>query len=198
MRTDSLDSEARGLLALTLLHDARREARISPGGELVLLEDQDRTKWNHAQIREGLELVASALRMAPPGPYAVQAAIAAVHSRADRPADTDWHEIAALYAYLMRLRPSPVVELNRAVAVAMAEGAERGLPLIEAIAARGELGEYYLLFAARGDLLRRLERWREAADDYRAALAMVTAEPERRFLSRRLAEVEAHIAQVVS
>jgi RNA polymerase sigma-70 factor, ECF subfamily len=183
-------SEARGLLALTLLHDARREARISASGELVLLEDQDRTKWNRTQIQEGLELVDCALRAAPAGPYALQAAIAAVHSRASRPADTDWHQIAALYGYLMRLRPSPVVELNRAVAVAMAEGVQRGLQLIEAIAARGELTEYYLLFAARGDLLRRLERWDEAAKDYRAALRLVTAEPERRFLARRLAEVE--------
>jgi len=186
-------SEGRGLLALTLLHDARRDARISASGELVLLEDQDRTKWNRAQIQEGLELVDCALRDAPAGPYALQAAIAAVHSRASRPADTDWRQIAALYGYLMRLRPSPVVELNRAVAVAMAEGVERGLQLIEAIAARGELAEYYLLFAARGDLLRRLERWYEAAKDYRAALRLVTAEPERRFLARRLAEVQAHL-----
>jgi RNA polymerase sigma-70 factor, ECF subfamily len=187
-------SEARGLLALTLLHDSRRDTRMSAAGELVLLEDQDRTRWNQAQIREGIDLVESALRIAPAGPYAVQAAIAAVHSRAARPGDTDWHQIAALYSYLMRLRPSPVVELNYAVAVAMADGAERGLSLIDAISARGELNEYYLLFAARGDLLRRLERWREAADDYRAALRLVTAEPEKRFLSRRLAEMGTHVA----
>jgi len=185
--------EARGLLALTLLHDARRDARISAAGQLVLLEDQDRTRWNRAQIQEGLDLVASALRAAPAGPYALQAAIAAVHSRAARPVDTDWHQIAALYGYLMRLRPSPVVELNCAVAVAMAEGPQRGLQLIETLAARGELAEYYLLFAARGDLLRRLERWSEAADEYRAALRLVTAEPERRFLSSRLDEVEGHL-----
>jgi RNA polymerase sigma-70 factor, ECF subfamily len=186
-------SEARGLLALTLLHDSRRDTRLSPAGDVVLLEDQDRTKWNQAQIQEGLELVDSALRGAPVGPYAVQAAIAAVHSRAIRPADTDWHQIAALYAYLIRLQPSPVVELNRAVAVAMADGPERGLELIDAIAAGGELGDYYLLFAARADLLRRLERWRASAEDYRAALRLVAAEPERRFLTRRLEEVEGHI-----
>ena len=186
-------AEAQGLLALALLHDSRRDARMNPEGELILLEDQDRVLWNQTQIQEGLDLVERALRTAPVGPYAVQAAIAAVHSRASRPGDTDWHQIAALYSYLLRLRPSPVVELNYAVAVAMADGAARALPLIEAIAARGELGEYYLLFAARGDLLRRLERWSEAAEDYRAALRLVAAEPERRFLTRRLEEVEAHI-----
>jgi RNA polymerase sigma-70 factor, ECF subfamily len=185
--------EARGLLALMLLHDARRDARIGPAGELVLLEDQDRRSWNQTQIREGLGLVDSVLRTAPAGPYTVQAAIAAVHARAARPGDTDWHQIAALYAYLIRLQPSPVVELNRAVAVAMADGPERGLSLIDAIAAGGELGDYYLLFAARADLLRRLERWGKAADEYRAALRLVTAEPERRFLSRRLEEVEGHM-----
>ena len=186
-------AEAQGLLALALLHDSRRDARMNAGGELVLLEDQDRALWNRAQIQEGLDLVERALRTAPVGPYAVQAAIAAVHSRASRPGDTDWHQIAALYSYLLRLRPSPVVELNYAVAVAMADGAARALPLIEAIAARGELGEYYLLFAARGDLLRRLERWSEAAEDYRAALRLVAAEPERRFLTRRLEEVETRL-----
>ena len=186
------NAEGRGLLALMLLHDARRPARLDNGGDLVLLEDQDRSLWNREQIREGLELVESALRPGPAGPYAIEAAIAGVHARAGNPADTDWHDIGALYAYLMRLRPSPVVELNHAVAVAMADGPERGLQLIDSLHARGELEDYHLLWAARADLLRRLERWAEAAAAYRSALALTRTEPERRFLTRRLAEVEAH------
>jgi RNA polymerase sigma-70 factor, ECF subfamily len=186
----SENAEARGLLALMLLHDARRLARVDSGGDLVLLEDQDRSLWNQEQIREGLELVESALRSGPVGPYAIQAAIAGVHARATSPADTDWRDIAALYAYLMRLRPSPVIELNHAVAVAMADGPEQGLQLIDSIHARGELTEYHLLWAARADLLRRLRRWTEAAASYREALALAKTEPERRFLMRRLAEVE--------
>ena len=186
------NAEGRGLLALMLLHDARRPARLDIGGDLVLLEDQDRSLWNREQIREGLELVESALRPGPAGPYAIEAAIAGVHARAGNPADTDWHDIGALYAYLMRLRPSPVVELNHAVAVAMADGPERGLQLIDSLHARGELEDYHLLWAARADLLRRLERWAEAAAAYRSALALTRTEPERRFLTRRLAEVEAH------
>ena len=184
------NAEARGLLALMLLHDARRPARVDSGGDLVLLEDQDRSLWNSEQIREGLMLVESALRSAPVGPYAIQAAIAGVHARADSPEETDWHDIAALYAYLMRLRPSPVVELNHAVAVAMADGPEQGLRLIDSLHARGELSDYHLLWAARADLLRRLKRWGEAAASYRDALALARTEPERRFLARRLAEVE--------
>jgi len=186
------NAEGRGLLALMLLHDARRPARLDIGGDLVLLEDQDRSLWNREQIREGLELVESALRPGPAGPYAIEAAIAGVHARAGNPSDTDWHDIGALYAYLMRLRPSPVVELNHAVAVAMADGPERGLQLIDSLHARGELEDYHLLWAARADLLRRLERWAEAAAAYRSALALTRTEPERRFLTRRLAEVEAH------
>ena len=186
------NAEARGLLALMLLHDARRSARVGSDGELVLLEDQDRTKWNREQIGEGLELLDAALRSGPAGPYAIQAAIAAVHAQTARPEDTDWCEIEALYAYLMRIQPSPVIELNNAVAVAMANGPERGLQIIDSIRARGELEDYHLLWAARADLLRRLGRWREAADSYRDALAFAGAEPERRFLSRRLADVEAH------
>lgn len=186
------NAEARGLLALMLLHDARRSARVGSDGELVLLEDQDRTKWNREQIGEGLELLDAALRSGPAGPYAIQAAIAAVHAQTARPEDTDWCEIEALYAYLMRIQPSPVIELNHAVAVAMANGPERGLQIIDSIRARGELEDYHLLWAARADLLRRLGRWREAADSYRDALAFAGAEPERRFLSRRLADVEAH------
>ena len=183
-------TEARGLLALMLLHDARRHARVDSGGDLVLLEDQDRSLWNREQIREGLLLVESALRSGPVGPYAVQAAIAGVHARADNPAETDWQDIAALYAYLMRLRQWPVVELNHAVAVAMVDGPERGLRLIDSLHARGELGDYHLLWAARADLLRRLSRWAEAAASYHEALNLARTEPERRFLTRRLAEVE--------
>jgi RNA polymerase sigma-70 factor, ECF subfamily len=184
--------EARGLLALILLHDARRLARIDSGGDLILLEDQDRSLWNRGQIREGLALVESSLRTGPVGPYAIQGAIAGVHARADSPSQTDWQDIAALYAYLMRLRPSPVIELNHAVAVAMADGPEHGLQLIDSLYARGELGDYHLLWAARADLLRRLGRWGEAAASYRAALALAKSEPELRFLRRRLAEVESN------
>jgi RNA polymerase sigma-70 factor, ECF subfamily len=184
------NGEARGLLALMLLHDARRAARVDRGGDLVLLEDQDRGLWNRAQIEEGLSLVESALRCGPVDLYAIQAAIAAVHARANSAADTDWRDIAALYAYLMRLRPSPVIELNHAVAVAMADGPEQGLQLIDSLHARGELGDYHLFWAARADLLRRLKRWHEAAASYREALALAKTEPERRFLKRRLCEVE--------
>jgi len=186
--------ELRGLLALMLLHDARRETRIGADGEIVLLEDQDRARWNRDQLGEGLVLAADALRDAAAGPYAAQAAIAAVHARSAAPAETNWREIAALYAWLMRLAPSPVVELNLAVAVAMADGADAGLRIIDALEARGELREYHLLWSARADLLRRLGRWDAAAADYRRALALAAGEPERRFLARRLAEVEAQIA----
>jgi RNA polymerase sigma-70 factor (ECF subfamily) len=182
------DAETAGLLALMLLHDARRETRLDAEGEVVLLEDQDRSRWNRTQIEEGLGLVERALRAQRAGPYAVQAAIAATHARAGRAADTDWRQVAALYAHLLTLRPSPVIALNRAVAVAMAFGPERGLVLIDAIDARGELSDYYLLPAARADLLRRMARWPEAADAYRAALALVKGNPERRFLARRLNE----------
>ncbi len=182
--------ELQGLLALMLLHDARREARVNAEGEIVLLEDQDRRLWNKGQIREGLELVEAALQAGPPGPYVLQAAIAAVHARAERQEDTDWREIAALYELLERVLSSPVVELNRAVAVAMAEGPEHGLRMIEALEAGGWLDGYYLLHSARADLLRRLSRWSEAADSYRRALSLATNESERRFLRRRLEEVE--------
>jgi RNA polymerase sigma-70 factor, ECF subfamily len=184
------NTEARGLLALMLLHDARRLARVDSGGNLVLLEDQERGLWNSDQIREGLMLVDSALRAGPVGPYAIQAAIAGAHARGSNPGETDWQDIAALYAYLMRLRPSPVIELNHAVAVAMADGPEQGLRLIDSLHARGELTDYHLLWAARADLLRRLGRWQEAGASYREALALAKTEPERRFLRRRLAEVE--------
>jgi RNA polymerase sigma-70 factor (ECF subfamily) len=182
-------SEARALLALMLLHDSRREARES-GGEIVLLEEQDRSRWDRAQIAEGLRLTEEALRAGPAGPYALQAAVAAVHARAARAGETDWRQIASLYALIAERYPSPVVELNRAVAVAMAEGAERGLLLVEALAARGDLDSYHLLHAARADLLRRLGRRAEAAEAYRRALALAGNEAEKRFLMRRLGEVE--------
>ncbi|HWM85048.1 MAG TPA: RNA polymerase sigma factor [Kofleriaceae bacterium] len=183
------EAEVWGLLALMLLHDARRPARIGADGEIVLLADQDRERWNRAQIEEALPLVERALAGRPVGQYAVQAAIAAVHARADRSADTDWPQIAALYGFLAGVAPTPVVELNRAVAVAMAEGPERGLALLDRLAATGALRQYHLLPAARADLLRRLGRAEEAAAAYREAIALVTNEPERRFLARRLAEV---------
>jgi RNA polymerase sigma-70 factor (ECF subfamily) len=183
--------QARGLLALMLLHDSRREARLGADGEVVLLQEQDRSRWDREQIREGRALAEQALREAGPAPYPVQAAIAALHAEARRPEDTDWRQIAGLYDVLLRLHPSPVVELNRAVAVAQAYGAQAGLPLLDDLDARGELPAYHLLPAARADLLRNLGRFEEAATAYRRALALVANEPERRFLERRLVEVEA-------
>ena len=190
--TELLPAEAgpRALLALVLLHDARRAARVSPSGDLVLLEDQDRSLWDRGQIEEALPLVESALRARPVGAYAVQAAIAAVHARAPRAADTDWRQIVALYGVLATIAPSPVVELNRAAAIAMAEGPARGLALLDELVARGELAHYHLLPAARADLLRRLGRAAEAAEAYRAAIALAGNEAERRFLVRRLAELD--------
>jgi len=182
-------AEPRALLALMLLTDARRAARVGAGGELVLLDDQDRSRWDAAAIGEGLQLVEDALRAAPLGAYALQAAIAGVHARAARAADTDWREIAALYALLAARHPSPVVSLNHAVAVAMADGPAEGLRRLDALAAEGVLGGYHLLPAARADLLRRLGRLTEAADAYRQALALAGNEADARFLRRRLAEV---------
>ncbi len=179
------EPEARGLLALMLLHDARRATRTDEDGAIVLLEDQARARWDRAKIAEGVALTERALRAGPPGPYALQAAIAAVHAQAPSARDTDWAQIAGLYGVLARVHPSPVVELNRAVAIAMADGYEQGLALIDAI----ELPNYYLLPAARADLLRRLGRRGEAAAAYRQALGLVTNDAERRFLERRLAEV---------
>ena len=179
------EGEPRGLLALMLFHDARRATRTSDDGELVLLEDQDRSRWDRARIAEAAQLVEQALRARPPGRYAIQAAIAGLHAQAASSAATDWAQIAALYGILATVDPSPVVELNRAVAVAMADGLERGLALLETI----QLPGYHLLPAARADLLRRLGRRAEAAESYRAALALVTNDAERRFLERRLREV---------
>jgi len=182
-------SEVTGLLALMLLHDSRRGARVSAAGELVLLEDQERSRWNRAQIAEALPLVEDSLR-AGSGPYAVQAAIAAVHSEAIRADDTDWPQIVQLYDVLVRVQPSPVVDLNRAVAVGMVDGPAAALHLIEGLAADGELDRYHLLYAAKGDLLKRLGQSADAAASYERALAHVTNEPERRFLQRRLDELQ--------
>ncbi|HWO66462.1 MAG TPA: RNA polymerase sigma factor [Umezawaea sp.] len=183
------EPEAVGLLALMLLHDARRETRVDAAGDLVLLDEQDRTRWNREQIAEGEALVESALRRGPVGPYQVQAAIAACHASATRAEDTDWPQIAALYGTLARLVPTPVVELNRAVAVAMADGPAVGLALVRALESSGGLEGYHLLAATRADLLRRLGRRSEAAASYREALDLVATDAERRFLERRLAEV---------
>ena len=183
------EPEAIGLLALMLLHDARREARVGPDGRLVLLEDQDRSLWDRRRIADGQELVERALRMRRPGPYQVQAAIAAVHDEAPSAADTDWAQIALLYDRLEALDPSPVVELNRAVAVAMVDGPARGLELLDGIAADGTLDDYHLLHAARADFLRRLHRRSEASLAYQRAYDLAGNEAERDFLARRLAEV---------
>ena len=174
-----------------LLTDARRPARLDRDGDVVPLEEQDRTRWDRAEISEGLDLLAAALRHRQAGQYLLQAAIAACHARAASPADTDWAQIASLYAALREVVPSPVVELNRAVAVAMADGPDAGLALVEALERESQLAGYHLLQATRADLLRRLGRLDEAAASYRAALALTATEPERRFLARRLAEIGA-------
>jgi RNA polymerase sigma-70 factor (ECF subfamily) len=182
-------AEATALLALMLLQDARREARLDERGDLVILEEQDRSRWNHGQIAEALPLVREAFRGAV-GPYALQAAIAAVHCESARPEDTDWKQIVQLYDLLERVQPSPVVSLNRAVAVAMADGPRPALQLVEALAATNDLENYHLLHAARADLLRRLGSLEEAAKSYSRALELVTNDSERRFLERRLREVQ--------
>jgi RNA polymerase sigma-70 factor (ECF subfamily) len=181
--------EATALLALMLLHDSRRAARLDEAGDLVLLEHQDRRRWDHAQIAEALPLVEEALRGGP-GPFGLQAAIAALHCQAPRAEDTDWPQIVRLYDLLERLQPSPVVSLNRAAAIAMVDGPEPALALIDALALDGELDHYHPLHAARADLLRRLGRSAEAAKSYARALALVTNDAERRFLERRLREVQ--------
>jgi RNA polymerase sigma-70 factor (ECF subfamily) len=183
------EPEAVGLLALMLLQESRRLARSSPTGELILLEDQDRSRWDREQIAEGSALVGRALSSGPTGPYTVQAAIAAVHAAAPHANATDWSRIVALYDVLLRENPSPVVELNRAAAVAMRDGPLAGLALIDAILARGDLADYHLAHAARADLCRRLGRAAEARASYRRALELARQEPERQFLARRLAEL---------
>lgn len=184
-----LEPEAMGLLALMLLQESRRPARASPAGDLILLDDQDRSLWNREQIVEGVGLVEQALSSRRIGPYALQAAIAAVHAEAPSAAVTDWSHIVGLYDVLVRAAPSPVVELNRAVAVAMRDGPAAGLDLIDAILARGDLADYQLAHAARADLCRRLGKNADARVSYRRALDLARQEPERRFLERRLAEL---------
>jgi RNA polymerase sigma-70 factor (ECF subfamily) len=184
------EPEALGLLALMLLHESRRAARTKAGGELVLLAEQDRALWNEALIVEGAALVRRALAGRPVGPYALQAAIAAVHAEAPSAGETDWVEIVGLYDLLRQADPSPVVELNRAAAVAMRDGPAAGLPLVDAILARGELADYHLAHAARADLCRRLGRTAEASASYERALALVRQGPERRFLERRRRELD--------
>jgi RNA polymerase sigma-70 factor (ECF subfamily) len=184
---DAKDPEGLGLLALMLLHDSRRRARVDASGALVTLEEQNRSLWDRAEIDEGLGLVDAALRMGRVGPYQLQAAIAALHAEAVSPADTDWRQIAALYGVLARLQPSPVVRLNGAVAVGMSEGPGRGLALIDELGATGELDRYHLFHAARADMLRRLGSFEAAADAYRRALALMANGVERAYLERRLA-----------
>ncbi|MBI1895926.1 MAG: RNA polymerase sigma factor [Acidobacteria bacterium] len=182
-------AEATALLALMLLHDARREARVDDAGDIVVLEEQDRGLWNRQQIAEALPLVEESLRGGP-GPYALQAAIAAEHCKAARASETDWPQIVRLYDLLERLQPSPVVSLNRAVAIAMADGPRPALAIIDALGAKGGLENYHLFHAARADLLRRAGSRAEAAESYTRALALVTNESERRYLERRLREVQ--------
>jgi RNA polymerase sigma-70 factor, ECF subfamily len=181
------EPEVMGLLALMLLHDSRRAARTSSNGDLILLEDQDRALWNRNQITEGISLVSRALASGQVGPYTIQAAIAAAHAQAPSAPATDWAQIVALYDLLLQTHPSPVIELNRAVAVAMSEGPSAGLGLINAILARGDLENYHLAHAARADLCRRLGRTAEARASYERALILTQQEPERRFLMQRLA-----------
>ncbi|MEV4753736.1 sigma-70 family RNA polymerase sigma factor [Micromonospora sp. NPDC049559] len=183
------EPEAQALLALMLLHDARRAGRLDASGEVVPLDEQDRTRWDRAQIDEATGILDRALRRRRTGPYQLQAAIAACHATAADAAETDWTEIALLYRELANLTPGPVVELNRAVAVAMADGPAAALPLLDALAASGALAGYHLLPATRADLLRRLDRRAEAAGAYREALALTRTDAERRYLERRLAEV---------
>ncbi|MGP0593987.1 RNA polymerase sigma factor [Nitrospira sp. T9] len=184
------DAEAMGLLALMLLHDSRRAARISRTGDLILLEDQDRSLWNRDQIAEGVALVGKAFASRQIGPYTIQAAISGFHSQATHPTATDWPQIVSLYDLLMQASPSPVVELNRAVAVAMRDGPLAGLALIDAIFARGDLTNYYLAHSAKAELCRRLGRIAEAKAAYKQALGLTQQKPERRFLEQRLAGLQ--------
>ncbi|HEV2443895.1 MAG TPA: RNA polymerase sigma factor [Steroidobacteraceae bacterium] len=183
------EAEAIGLVALMVLHDSRRAARASAAGELIVLEEQDRSLWNRAQIEEGGAMVERALSSRRFGPYSLQAAIAALHCEAASAAETDWNEIVYLYDLLLRIEPTPIVELNRAVAVAMRDGPAAGLALVDDLLARGDLAEYRLAHAARADLCRRLGRRAEAREAYARALALAQLEPERQFLQRRLAEL---------
>jgi len=184
------EPEALGLLALMLLHESRRAARTAPSGDLILLDQQDRLRWNREQIAEGIALVERALTSRRPGPYSVQAAIGAVHAAALSADATDWTQIVALYDLLAQMEPSPVVDLNRAVAVAMRDGPQAGLSLIDAILAGGDLSDYRLAHAARADMCRRLGKKADARESYERALGLTRQEPERRFLERRLAELK--------
>ena len=184
------EPEAVGLLGLMLLHESRRAARTSPSGDLILLHDQDRGKWDKRLIAEGVALVERALSSRRFGPYSLQAAISAVHAEAPEAAATDWAQIVALYDVLERLDPSPVVALNRAVALAMRDGAAAGLAVVEGILGKGELADYHLAHAARADLCRRLGRSADARASYERALALARQEPERRFLTQRIAELK--------
>lgn len=183
--------EVTGLLAMMLLHDSRRSARTNDAGELIVLDEQDRTHWNHEQIREGLELTERALQMGRAGPYAIQAAISALHAEATHASETDWAQIVELYDALLDLGASPVVELNQAVAIAMRDGPEHGLERIDRLLARGELANYHLAHSARADLLRRAGRTSDALQAYATALDLTTQEPERRFIERRMAALRA-------
>jgi RNA polymerase sigma-70 factor (ECF subfamily) len=184
------EPEVLGLLALMLLHDSRRDARTSADGDLILLEDQDRSRWNRSYIEEGSRLVERALKQRGWGPYTLQAAISAVHAEAASVAETDWHQIVALYDRLAEIEPSPIVALNRAAAISMRDGPGPALALVDAIFARGELGQYHLAHAARADFCRRLGRNEEALAAYGQALALAQQEPEQRFLQRRIASLE--------
>jgi RNA polymerase sigma-70 factor (ECF subfamily) len=184
------EAEAMGLLAMMLLHESRRAARTTPNGDLILLDEQDRSLWDRAQIEEGIGLIVRALPMRPPGPYCLQAAISAVHAEAASAAATDWAEIVGLYDLLLQVEQSPVVELNRAVAVAMRDGPKAGLALVDAILARGDLADYRLAHAARADLRRRTGDAARARESYQRAWELSQQVPERRFLERRLAELK--------
>ena len=183
------EPEVVGLLSLMLLHESRHAARTSPAGELILLENQDRSLWNAEQIAEGVALLEKALKSRRFGPYTLQAAIAAVHAKAESAAVTDWRQVVALYDQLLRIHPSPVVQLNRAVAIAMRDGPEAGLTLIDALLDHGELANYYLAHSARADMYRRLGRTAEARSAYEKALALTQQEPERRFLQKRIRQL---------
>jgi RNA polymerase sigma-70 factor (ECF subfamily) len=185
------EPEVIGLLALMLLQESRRAARSSPAGEIILLEDQDRSMWNREQIAEGSALVQRALASRQIGPYSLQAAIAAVHAEAATAEATDWAQIVGLYGLLVRIEPSPVIELNRAVAVAMRDGPAAGLDLIDAILDRGDLADYHLAHAARAELCRRLNRTADAKASYERAIALARQDPEKRFLERRLRDLPA-------
>lgn len=184
------DPEVTGLLSLMLLHESRQPARTTPTGDLILLEDQDRSRWDRDMIKEGLSLVEQAFSSKPPGPFTLQAAIAALHAEAKRPEDTDWAQIARLYTLLVRINPSPVIELNRAVAIAMHDGPEAGLRQIDAILERGDLKDYHLAYSARAELCRKTGRTSEARTSWERALALAQQDPERRFIERKLRELE--------